>query len=288
MKNQKGITLIALIITIIVMLILAGVSISMLTGENGVLTRAERAVEEQRAAEEKESLYLDTMANTIDEYTKDDDQTKVNKIPDGGIYYVGVTSTSTGNYTGSTATYTAGEEFPESVAVGDVYKYGDYEYRYGRRYNSFGGWLNSSEECTDGWGVRVLDNTKTSYGEILTTINDANVESLRYTFGGCVNLLDNDLPNIPSTVVEADYAFQSCKSLVNLSSYTIPGTVKRVTFLFQNCTALEYGPILCEGTTNFSDAFADCVSLKVMPQLPSTVPTSHYSSIFSGCTLLGY
>ena len=40
MKNQKGITLIALVITIIVLLILAGISIAMLAGDNGVLTKA--------------------------------------------------------------------------------------------------------------------------------------------------------------------------------------------------------------------------------------------------------
>ena len=43
MKNQKGVTLIALVITIIVLLILAGVSIAMLTGDNGVLTQANEA-----------------------------------------------------------------------------------------------------------------------------------------------------------------------------------------------------------------------------------------------------
>lgn len=43
MKNQKGITLIALVITIIVLLILAGVSIAMLTGDNGILNQANRA-----------------------------------------------------------------------------------------------------------------------------------------------------------------------------------------------------------------------------------------------------
>ena len=37
--NNKGITLIALVITIIVLLILAGVSIAMLTGKNGILTQ---------------------------------------------------------------------------------------------------------------------------------------------------------------------------------------------------------------------------------------------------------
>ncbi len=43
MKNQKGVTLIALVVTIIVLLILAGVSIAMLTGDNGVLTQANEA-----------------------------------------------------------------------------------------------------------------------------------------------------------------------------------------------------------------------------------------------------
>ena len=42
-NNSKGITLIALVITIIVLLILAGVTIAMLTGENGILTKANSA-----------------------------------------------------------------------------------------------------------------------------------------------------------------------------------------------------------------------------------------------------
>ena len=42
-KNNIGITLIALVVTIVVLLILAGVSISMLTGENGIITQAQQA-----------------------------------------------------------------------------------------------------------------------------------------------------------------------------------------------------------------------------------------------------
>ena len=45
MKNNNGITLIALVVTIIVLLILAGVSIAMLTGQNGILTNAKTAQE---------------------------------------------------------------------------------------------------------------------------------------------------------------------------------------------------------------------------------------------------
>ena len=53
-KKQKGITLIALVITIIVLLILAGVSIATLTGNNGILTRANEAKTETEDAEENE------------------------------------------------------------------------------------------------------------------------------------------------------------------------------------------------------------------------------------------
>ena len=54
-KNVHGITLIALVITIIVLLILAGVSIAMLTGQNGILTQAQNAktTTEQASAREK-------------------------------------------------------------------------------------------------------------------------------------------------------------------------------------------------------------------------------------------
>ena len=54
-SSSKGITLIALVVTIIVLLILAGMSISMLTGENGILKRANEAKEEtQRATEDEQ------------------------------------------------------------------------------------------------------------------------------------------------------------------------------------------------------------------------------------------
>ena len=45
LRKNTGITLIALVITIIILLILAGVSIAMLTGNNGILTQAKNAKE---------------------------------------------------------------------------------------------------------------------------------------------------------------------------------------------------------------------------------------------------
>lgn len=58
MKENRGITLIALVITIIVLLILAGISIATLTGENGAIQKARRAKEETKKAEYKEELII--------------------------------------------------------------------------------------------------------------------------------------------------------------------------------------------------------------------------------------
>lgn len=58
-QTNSGITLIALVITIIVLLILVGVTIAMLTGDNGILTRASQASEENTHATVYESLSLE-------------------------------------------------------------------------------------------------------------------------------------------------------------------------------------------------------------------------------------
>ena len=65
-EEKKGITLIALVITIVVLLILAGVSISMLTGNNGILTQVQKSKQatEEAAQKEKEDLIkLEILAN---------------------------------------------------------------------------------------------------------------------------------------------------------------------------------------------------------------------------------
>ena len=57
-KRNKGITLIALVVTIIVLLILAGISIMMLTGQNGILNRASEAKNQTSESQSKEELEL--------------------------------------------------------------------------------------------------------------------------------------------------------------------------------------------------------------------------------------
>ena len=67
--GKKGITLIALVITIIVLLILAGVSIATLTGDNGILTRAQDAKRETEKSGAKEKVQME-VAGSYDDYGK--------------------------------------------------------------------------------------------------------------------------------------------------------------------------------------------------------------------------
>ena len=52
-RNQNGITLLVLVITIIILLILAGITIGALTGKNGIINNSKNAKEETEIANEK-------------------------------------------------------------------------------------------------------------------------------------------------------------------------------------------------------------------------------------------
>ena len=67
-KNNKGITLIALVITIIVLLILAGVTIAALSGDNGILRRATEAKEQTNQKNDEETEKIGGYESTIDQY----------------------------------------------------------------------------------------------------------------------------------------------------------------------------------------------------------------------------
>ena len=66
MRNQKGVTLVALVVTIIVLIILAGISINLLLGENGLITKAQEAKKQQKISEVNEKLSLELAAAETD------------------------------------------------------------------------------------------------------------------------------------------------------------------------------------------------------------------------------
>ena len=71
-KKNKGITLISLVVTIVVLLILAGVTIGVLIGDNGLLNQATKAKKETEEAAKKEDENLKELDNLITQYTSNE------------------------------------------------------------------------------------------------------------------------------------------------------------------------------------------------------------------------
>ena len=69
-KNIKGITLISLVITIIILIILAGISINLILGENGLFSKAKQAKEEYLNAQVAEQEGINNLEKQIEELNK--------------------------------------------------------------------------------------------------------------------------------------------------------------------------------------------------------------------------
>ena len=84
-KNTNGITLIALVITIIVLLILAGVTIATLMGDNGILTKAQQAKTETEEAEEDELRKLTALeaSTNLENHPYTDKNGNIATVPAG-------------------------------------------------------------------------------------------------------------------------------------------------------------------------------------------------------------
>ena len=175
MKNKRGITLIALIITIIVLLILAGVTMSFVVGDNGVINQAQKAkirTEEEEAKEEigievvgcydgngnidlgllNESLkkkggvsFKETGESEFVELKEGEDENQIEELP-VTVKYKNVEIEITGEYTGGVDKQPIlGTPITEVVKVDDYSGYG--------KYVDYGLDLNGDGDTTNYWRI---------------------------------------------------------------------------------------------------------------------------------------
>lgn len=229
-KRNKGITLIALVVTIIVLLILAGISIMMLTGQNGILNKAKEAKEQTTVSQKNEEENLNTMLDLIEENISSNNEYKGITITEKStdVIFLKADGTTEGDI--------------NNLETGDIVKFGDYEYHYNQKYyaNPFGvGW--STEDAMDGWGVKVIDRDKTKYGELCGTIFGKKLKNIDYLFGhganamACQNIQES--PKIPYGVVSMGSTYQGCENLK--TAETIPSSVINMDYVFSDCKNLE-------------------------------------------------
>lgn len=92
-KFNQGITLVALVVTIVVLLILAGVSLNLVLGENGIISKAREASTKTVQAQQNSEIEMNLLEQELANATKEPDPAEGVKIPTG-FYYVGGTKTS--------------------------------------------------------------------------------------------------------------------------------------------------------------------------------------------------
>ena len=249
MRKNQGITLIALIITIIVMLILVGVVVTVVI-QSDLLGTARNAGEEYKLAYEKESNMSEVTING-EKYTS------LEEYIEASQEYKGLTITAdTPNVEFTKADGTTPGDI-NNLEIGDIVKYGDYEYHYNQKYytHRFGaGW--SDDETIDGWGAKVLDRSKEKYGELCGLIYGKNLKNIDFLFGsggenGSQSIIK--APEIPYGVVFMSNTFTRCSNLKKVTK--VPSTVKYINYCFEDCYNLEGTIIIDADPEDYNNCF---------------------------------
>ena len=212
-REQKAITLIALVITIIVLLILAGVSIAMLTGENGILTKASTAKENTQKAEVIERAQIDIVAAQAENESGDITETQLKTVLDK--YFTGAPEKLPDDL--STVTLTTKSEYGNYlIKVSDIYN--------GTVSRITWVWTDTDNDGTKNIGDVVRDSTGESF-RIISTKDDKYALLAEKNIG--VDLNNN--PDIylkqsdsAETIVFSNTNYWSSETSypVNLNSYT--------------------------------------------------------------------
>ena len=248
LTNRKGITLIALVVTIVVLLILAGVSISLILDNNGIIQKSKDAKREYGQARENEQADLNNISTWIEKETENNEPEIVEPENINDWEYI---EEEDGTIT---ITQYIGNEtkiiIPNHIngkAVKRLYAGRTENMPSGNR--SFWG----SEICASDYGYKMLQNT------ITEIIISQGIEILDDSAFFCTMALESvEIPDTVTTIGE--YAFLSCG---NLKSVTIPGKVRSIgTRAFSNI-ALTKIDIPQSVTTMGAKVFAGIQSITV-------------------------
>ena len=107
LKSKKGITLVALVVTIVVLLILAGVSINLVLGDNGIITKAKEAQRKSAEATQNDLICMNELAQQLEE--------KINGSTGSGSGNGGAGGSGAGTKVPAEATAETAPYFPDNT-----------------------------------------------------------------------------------------------------------------------------------------------------------------------------
>ena len=314
--KNKGITLIALVVTIVVLLILAGVSISMLSGEDGIINQAQNASKETSEAENIEKIRLAISEAQIgEEGYQELNQNNLKEAIDNqfnGRKDFVVSNNEDGTFTVSCLDtlkdynitlnrVEKGIDWNEAMANAVAPESQDES----RNKGVIGIGTDGKPVDMDLWEYTILDdgtcglNDENSIkdigknkgylgeylnGQIIGTIpqyisinNGKNYIPVTNMFATFCEVSElTTMPIIPSTVKILTNSFIRCSNLVELKE--IPSGVEMVVSMFKGCTSITKSIEIPNGVKSMLGMFSGCTNLQVPPtEIPSSVENMHTS-----------
>ena len=309
-KNQKikerGITLIALVITIIVLLILAGVALATLTGDSGILSNAEKAKEQTNLANSKEQVQLaiqGALTEGLGIITKENLVAELDRLLGAGTENYTITPedetgpwTVTVTDTGYSTTISStgkkednGQTKPtvdweailaEANANPESFKH---EETLSSTYIAIGTdgrpvdmdmWVPTPN--ADGtFSLGSMDN----YGSEMVYTDECPGGKIKGTVPQYI--YNEELETFKEVVRMYGTFFQRTDLMY---APEIPSSVKEMLQTFKGCTELNRAPEIPSTVTDMGGTFSSCTNLTTAPEIPSSVTKMTYT--FYGCTNL--
>ena len=300
-KRNKGITLIALVVTIIVLLILAGISISMLTGQNGILNRASEEKNLNGIAQNGELVKLsamDALSQGLGTITDANLKTALNSNIGEGKYEI--TGDATNGWT-----VTVDEQDYRVEATGIVNGNGSS--------TGSGNWDKILEDANKNpESMKHKEQVKSSFIGIGTDGKPVNMDLWRtskkedgtwgifscesayayeYAYDGGIDDDGKIVGKIPqyiyngeegkfTEVTDLSNTFYRCTGLTTAPE--IPSSVIYMTATFAECKRLTTAPEIPNSVKKMNTTFAWCTGLTTAPEIPNSVTSIDYT--FRGCT----
>ncbi len=302
LRNQKAITLIALVITIVVLIILAGVSIATLTGDNGLLTKAQQAKEENDKAADRDKIamavseaqigengYQELNSNSLQEAIDNQFDGRNVVVSDNGDGTFTVSCLDTlKDYKVTSNGIEDGIDW--NTLLANAQKHPDQVTS-----TAIGVGTDGRAVNMDLWEYTKLEDGTYALNseETITAVEEENWSGAQKGYQGTFTedgKIEGVLPQyikeeIDDTFIEVTdltYLFYNCTELKVMPQ--IPSTVKSMNNTFLNCENLKEISSIPYGVINLQSAFSGCTSLEVTPNIPDTV--TNMNSTFYLCNNL--
>ena len=270
LKNKKGITLIALVVTIVVLLILAGVTVSLILDENGIIAKSKDARARWNNAQMNEEKNMGEIDKTLDEivYNKID-PTEMYAVlySDGTLVFYQKTENILNERNGATIV-------KQTENISDTQELSEDELK------ALLFWIGDQEQADQITSVVIAEeiapkSTKKLFRDLknieniigLNKLNTCNVTTMHDMFRNCSNLKSVDLSTFNTEKVTTMYAmFAYCTRIenINISSFNTK-EVTNMSAMFYNCgqlKQLDVNNFNTENVTTMASMFANCSNLE--------------------------